>query len=197
VLEEDDAMSEQNRASGSLLSFFWTPVVAVGCAAPDKLNAQISVSTFGASIVPQQPRLLSVLYKGNLTHGLVAAKGSFSISVLDASQTDLLPKLGFVSGRDRDKLAGLEVGLTALGNPVLHGALGWLDCRVIDAFDLGDATAYLAAVVEEQALRWGTPMVWSQVRRSLPQAWLDEWDTKIARDIERSLASMRWLVGRD
>ena len=49
--------------------------------------------------------------------------------------------------------------------------------------------------LEERPLRRGTPMVWSQVRRTLPQAWQDEWEAKIARDIERSLASMRWLPG--
>ena len=59
----------------------------------DRLNAQISLSTFGASIVPDRPRLLCVLYKANLTHELVAAKGSFSVSLLADKQRDLIPKL--------------------------------------------------------------------------------------------------------
>ena len=91
------------RRGGNILSAFWTPLVAIGCSGPQGPNAQISVSVFGASVVPDQPRLLAVLYKRNYTHDLVAAKGDFSLSLLAESQVDLLPVLGFVSGRDRPK----------------------------------------------------------------------------------------------
>lgn len=93
-------MTEKSR-EGSLLSRFWTPLVAVGCSGK-RPNAQISVSTFGASIVPERPRLLSVIYKANYTHELVALKRTFSLTVLAEEQAELLPKLGFVSGRDED-----------------------------------------------------------------------------------------------
>ena len=176
-----------------LLSLFWTPLVAVGCSG-ERPNAQISVSTFGASIVPDRPRLMSVLYKANYTHELVVAKGSFSLSVLAEGQEELLPKLGFVSGRGVEKLAGLDVEMTGRGNPVFTGSLGWLECEVIADFDLGDATAFLGAVVATQELRDGSPLVWSQVRRRLPEAWLQQWERKIAADVERCRASMRWLV---
>jgi flavin reductase (DIM6/NTAB) family NADH-FMN oxidoreductase RutF len=75
----------------SVLSYFWTPLVAVGSSRGDRLNAQISVSTLGASIVPDRPRLLSVLYKANFTHELVTEKGSLSICLLAQDQSDLIP----------------------------------------------------------------------------------------------------------
>src|SRR5712691_651929 len=109
-------MAESRLDGSSLLSLFWTPLVAVGCSSPTRLNAQISVSTFGASIVPDRPRLLSVLYKANFTHELVLAKRSFALSILAAGQTELLRALGFNSGRDHDKLAGLHPNLTSRGN---------------------------------------------------------------------------------
>ena len=183
----------ERRLRPSLLSLFWTPVVAVGSHGADgRLNAQIAVSVFGASIVPERARLLCVLYKTNFTHELVTASGSLAVSALEESQTEVLHQLGFVSGRDVDKLAGLEVETTALGNPVLTDSLGWADCEVIESYDLGDATAFLAAVREVRELRDGVPLVWSKVRRELPQEWQDEWDRKIASDMERSLGSMRW-----
>ena len=176
-----------------MLSLFWTPVVAVGCSSQTRLNAQISVSTFGASIVPDRPRLLSVIYKANFTHELVAAKGNFALSVLGAGQTELLHSLGFTSGREHDKLAGLDITLTSRGNPVFAGGPGWLECEVIGAFDLGDATAFLGAVVDSERTGEGAPMLWSEARRELPAAWLEEWEQKIGRDIERSRREMRWL----
>jgi len=180
----------------SVLSYFWTPLVAVGSSRGDRLNAQISVSTLGASIVPDRPRLLSVLYKANLTHELVTEKGSFSICLLAQDQSDLIPKLGFVSGRDEDKMAGLDVGLTPKGNPVLKGCLAWLECQVIDTFDLGDATCFLAAVTAMERLRGGEPMSWAGIRSILPPDWLARWDRKIVGDILRSRRLMLWLAER-
>ena len=180
----------------SVLSYFWTPLVAVGSSRGDRLNAQISVSTLGASIVPDRPRLLSVLYKANLTHELVTEKGSFSICLLAQDQSDLIPKLGFVSGRDEDKMAGLDVGLTPKGNPILKGCLAWLECQVIDTFDLGDATCFLAAVTAMERLRGGEPMSWAAIRSILPPDWLARWDRKIVGDILRSRRLMLWLAER-
>lgn len=82
--------------------------------------------------------------------------------------------------------------LTVRGNPVFTGGLGWLDCEVIEAFELGDATAFLGAVVDTKDLRQGRPLVWSEIRPQLPETWLAEWERKIAADIDRSRASMHW-----
>ena len=186
-------MAGSRPEDAGVLSHFWTPLVAVGCSQGDRLNAQISVSTFGASIVPDRPRLLCVLYNANLTHELIAAKGSFSVSLLADDQRDLIPKLGFVSGRNEDKMAGLEVDVTPEGNPILTGCLAWLECDVIDSFDLGDATCFLGAVTAMESLRVGEPMFWAQIRTTLPEEWLVEWDQKIAGDIERYRQMMLWL----
>ncbi len=180
----------------AVLSYFWTPLVAVGSSRGDRLNAQISVSTLGASIVPDRPRLLSVLYKANFTHELVVEKGSFSVCLLAQDQSDLIPRLGFVSGRDEDKMAGLDVGLTPKGNPIVRGCLAWLECEVIDSFDFGDATCFLAAVTAMERLRAGEPMSWAGIRSILSQEWLAQWDRKIVKDIERSRRLMLWLPDR-
>jgi flavin reductase (DIM6/NTAB) family NADH-FMN oxidoreductase RutF len=180
----------------SVLSYFWTPLVAVGCSRGDRLYAQISVSTLGASIVPDRPRLFSVLYKANFTHELVIEKGSFTICLLGQDQSDLIPRLGFVSGRDEDKMAGLDVGVTPKGNPIMRGCLAWLECEVIDTFDLGDATCFLAAVTAMERLRGGEPMSWAGIRSILPHEWLAQWDHKIAGDILRSRRVMLWLADR-
>jgi flavin reductase (DIM6/NTAB) family NADH-FMN oxidoreductase RutF len=177
---------------GSLLSLFWTPIVAVGCGDGRAPNAQISVSVFGASVVPDRPRLLCVLYKANHTHDLVAKKGSFSLTVLSGDQLDLIPALGFVSGRDRNKLEGLDYQLTERGNPVFPGGLGWLECEVIEALDLGDASGYLAAVVANERWREGSPLVWSRLAPALPPDWLRTWEAKLARDIEDYRERMHW-----
>lgn len=184
-------MEELNR--GNLLSYFWTPMVAVGCSKNGVPNAQISVSIFGASAVPDQPRLLVVLYKSNFTHDLVLAKRDFSVSLLSEDQAELIPKLGFVSGRDQGKLDGLDFEMTERDNPVFHGSVGWLECSVIEQFDLGDSTAFLSAVRKNERLTEVSPMVWSKVRQRLPDTVREEWDVKISRDIEQYRPLMHWV----
>jgi flavin reductase (DIM6/NTAB) family NADH-FMN oxidoreductase RutF len=177
----------------NLLSYFWTPLCAVGSHdAAGRMNAQITVSTFGAGIVPDRPRLLVVSYKHNYTHDLVLACGTLSVNLLGTGQEELLVTLGMQSGRAADKLAGLPVEATKAGDPVLSDSLGYLACRVIETYDLGDATAFLCGVEENVRLRDGDPLVWQDVRPGLPQAWLDRWEAKIAGDIVRARALMLW-----
>ena len=177
----------------SLLSYFWTPLVAVGASDGQQMNAQISVSTFGAGIVPDRPRLLCVLYKHNLTHDFVARSGSLSVNLLGPWQLHLLDPLGLVSGREGDKLHGLGAVPSRRGNPIFPESIGYLECEVIASYDLGDATAFLVAVLDEQRLRGGDPVTWAAARPLLPREWHARWDAKIARDIERSRAVMRWI----
>jgi flavin reductase (DIM6/NTAB) family NADH-FMN oxidoreductase RutF len=177
----------------NLLSSFWTPIVAIGCSGALAPNAQISVSVFGAGVVPDQPRLLVVLYKRNHTHDLIMLKGDLSISVLCAAQVDLIPKLGFVSGRDSPKFEGLAYTLSERGNPIFNGSIGWLECVVIEHFDLGDSTAFLVAVLENNRLTNDEPLVWSKLAPTLPQAVRDQWDAKMARDIDHYRKLMHWL----
>ena len=181
-------------AGGNLLSYFWTPIVAVGCNGPGGPNAQISVSVFGAGVVPDRPRLLAVLYKRNYTHDLVVATGAFSLSLLCEAQVALIPKLGFISGRDTGKLDGLDHTLTERGNPIFGGSIGWLECSVIETYDLGDSTAFLSAVLENHRLSDEEPLVWSKLAPTLPQAWRDEWAAKMSRDVEHYRALMHWLA---
>jgi flavin reductase (DIM6/NTAB) family NADH-FMN oxidoreductase RutF len=178
--------------SVDILSYFWAPLVAVGASYGGRVNAHISLSVLGASIVPQRPRLLCVIYKHNYTHQMVMRSGRFSVSLLAHDQLHLVPALGFVSGRQEDKMRNLEFFLTEAGDPVMAGCLGWAQCRVMDALDLGDATCFLAAVTARARLREGEPLWWFRVRPTLPPEWLARWEAKLARNIEASVRLMRW-----
>lgn len=176
------------------LSYFWSPLCAVGShgAWP---NAQICVSVFGASIVPEQPRLLIGLWKENFTHDLVAASGTLAITLLGRGQTDLIEPLGLGSGRAADKLTGLEHALTAAGDPYFPGGTGYIDAEVIDAYDWGDATGYLVAVRSRERLSADEPLAWADARPLLPETLLERWDEKSRRDQAAARAVMSWKPG--
>ncbi|GIW13559.1 MAG: hypothetical protein KatS3mg062_0998 [Tepidiforma sp.] len=176
---------------GRVLSQFWSPLCAVGSHGPGGPNAQVCLSVFGASIVPERPRLLVVLWKGNYTHELAAASGTLAITVLGEEQAELLEPLGLHSGRDGPKLEGLRWRPTPEGDPVFEGGAGWLRCRVFDAFDLGDATAFLAAVLETGEGE-GTPLRWQAAQQVVGERFLARWAEKSARDRAAAARLMRW-----
>jgi len=180
------------RPAGDVLSHFWAPLCAVGTSGPNGANAQICVSVFGASIVPERPRLLVSLSKTNYTEELVRESGRLSVTLLSDTQADLLEPLGLQSGRDGDKLAGLEIDLTASGAPVFPGGVGALECDVLEPLDLGDATAFLVAVRERWGLAAERPLPWAVAKTVVGEEFLQRWAEKSAREQEAARAVMHW-----
>lgn len=175
-----------------VLSSFWAPVCAVGSHGPGGPNAQVSVSVFGASIVPEQPRLLAGLYKTNYTTALVEAAGTLAISVLGERQAALLERLGIDSGHDTSKLAGLDYQLTPAGDPYFPDSAALIDCRVIDALDGGDALFFLCAVTDRRWLTEQEPLDrFRAIALAGPGFWT-RWPEKQARERAASRAVMRW-----
>jgi len=177
-----------------VLSLFWSPVCAVGSHGPEGPNAQICVSVFGAGIVPEQPRIMVVLYGGNHTHDLVLAGGTLAVTVLSEGQEGLIEPLGVRSGASGDKLAGLEFALTPSGDPYFPGGAGLVDCAVIEQFDLGDATAFLCAVRERRRLTERAPLERSAALQAQEAIVLERWAQRQAEAQARSRALQHWLA---
>lgn len=176
----------------TLLSHFWSPLTAIGSHGPSGPNAQICVSVFGASIVPERPRLLVNLSKTNYTTGLVAIGGTLAITLLAEGQAGLLAPLGLHSGRDGHKLQGLALELNASGDPWFPGGVGAIDCEVIDTHDLGDSIAFLCRVGAQRTLDGGAPLTWQRARSEVPAGFLEAWAAKSERERARAFESMRW-----
>ena len=174
---------------GPLLGGLSAPLAAISTRSGEVSNAQIAVAITAASIVPQRPRLIVQIYHTNFTHDLIAASGVLAINFLESAQLPLIWKLGMHSGRDGDKMQGLGYATGATGSPLFAGSYGYLDCRVVNAMDGGDMTAFLVEAVAA-ATNGGERMTWREARPRLPRRWADEWDRKIAGEIEVSLDTM-------
>ena len=164
----------------------WAPIAIVTASSQGRDNAQAAVSIGGASIVADRPRVVVQLYKTNLTHDLAAESGAFALCFTRRDQLDLVHKMGFVSGHEGDKMAGLPYAKGVTGSPVLDDCLGFLDCRVINAMDGGDMTVFLADVVDGGMRSEGEFLDGPHWRDVIPQSWTDEWNEKIAKEVEHS-----------
>ena len=172
-----------------MMSQLWAPIAAVSTAWHEKVNAQIALAMGGASIVPDRPRVIVQLYKTNYTHELVLGSKVFALNFLRADQLQLMKDLGFVSGRDQDKLATIQHRAAVTGSPIFTDCFGYMDCRVINAMDGGDMTCFLAEVVDGDTYG-GEAMTWSFARTAIPGEWREEYGRKIEREIQVSLSLM-------
>lgn len=176
-----------------LLSHFWAPLCAVGSHGPYGPNAQICVSVFGASIVPERPRLAISLWRSNFTTELVESTGTLSLTLLSRDQLPLLEPLGLVSGRDGPKLGGLEFTLDANSNPLFPGGVGECSCEVISSTSYGDAVSFLCAVTERRSFA-AEPLTLQEARSLASPDVQERWNAHNIIERAMSHEAMHWLL---
>jgi flavin reductase (DIM6/NTAB) family NADH-FMN oxidoreductase RutF len=134
------------------------PLWLVTAAHGGRRGGMIATTVTQASIVAEMSRQLITVDKRHNTHALIEGSGAFAMHLIDETQLDLVWRFGLQSGRDVDKLAGLQLLVGATGSPLLPEALAWFDCRVEARMDSGDRAVYLAAVVDGRLGRTDPPL---------------------------------------
>lgn len=161
------------------------PLWLVTAQAGERRGGLIATTVCSASIVPAAPRMLVGVAKQHFTWQLVEASRAFALHLLHPHQQEWVWRFGLQSGASGDKLAGLHVRSGGgTGSPILRDALGWLECRVEAAFDTGDRSLFLAAVVDAQAAGQGSPLTLQRLLREAPAGKLEELRAQRQRDAE-------------
>lgn len=158
-----------------------SPVVAITTSLEGRRNGMIVNSAQRASLVPTVPRVSMYISKTNLTHDMIWRSGVFGMHLLRTDQWDVIWRLGLRSGREGDKLAGLELRIGASGCPLLADALVALECRVVNAMDAGAATFYLGEVVEAVPGAAGPVMTSDYFRTHMPPDRKAQYEANLAR----------------
>jgi flavin reductase (DIM6/NTAB) family NADH-FMN oxidoreductase RutF len=118
----------------------------------DKLNGQIANTVF--QITSEPPTVAVSINKKNLTWEFIKASKVFAVSVI--SQDTPLPfigKFGFKSGRDGDKLAGVNYKIGQTGAPIiLDNTTSFLEAKVTGEMDVGTHTIFIGEIVDGDVL---------------------------------------------
>ena len=160
--------------SYELLRLLASPVVAVTSASGGRGNGMILDSAIRASISPQLPRIAVYVHKWHLSHAYIWETGVYGLHLLRRDQFDLVYRLGFASGRDRDKLAGIAHTMGQLGVPMLEDCRAGFECRVVNTMDAGASTCFLADIVATYPRTGGDIMTADHFRTNLPEEWREE-----------------------
>ena len=68
---------------------------------------------------------------------------------------NLVWDLGFFSGRTNNKLHNIEYEVKESGSPILKNAHAYLDCKVVNCMDVGDATCFLGTILKADIISEG------------------------------------------
>lgn len=185
-----------------LLRHLTSPIVAITSERGGKENGMISDSAVRASIVPTVPRVSVYVHKFNFSHDLIFSTGRFVMHLLHTGQFDLIRRLGFQSGRARDKLAGVPHRRGTLGAPVLDDCYAHFECRVANVMDTGSSTLFLGDVMEvgfgNAAEPTGDVMTAAYFRANMPAEWRQEYEAQLqaaqrfAESQSRDIRSVTW-----
>ena len=189
-----------------LLRNLTSPVVAITAERNGKENGMISDAAVRASIVPTVPRVSVYIHKFNYSHDMIFETGRFAMHLLHTKQLDVVRRLGFVSGRDRDKLTGLPHHRGVLGVPVLDECFAHFECSVANVMDTGSSTLFLGDVV---AVGCGAAagleprgelLTATYFRANMPAEWRTEYEAKlkdaqqVAAEMSRNIKPVVWKM---
>src|SRR5229473_604452 len=174
-----------------LLRNLTSPVVAITAERRGKENGMISDAAVRASIVPSLPRLSVYIHKFNYSHDMIYETGRFGLHLLHTQQFDIVRRLGFFSGRDQDKLAGIPHHRGTLGVPVLDECFAHFECSVANVMAVGCGSA---ASLEPK----GDLLTATYFRSKMPAEWRQEYEAKlkeaqqIAAEMSRNIKPVVW-----
>jgi len=101
--------------------------------------------------ISMNPALVAVaVHKKWYSHELLINSDHFIVHVLAEDQVELGKHFGFVSGRNKDKLEGVdwEPGFEAI--PVIKGCKTVMGCKKVQEVSAGDHTIFIGEVVSSE-----------------------------------------------
>ncbi|NJN79972.1 MAG: flavin reductase [Anaerolineales bacterium] len=137
----------------------WSAGVTVVTAAYENQKHGMTVNSFTS--ISLDPAMITIsLQQNTRTHEIVSKSKAFGLTILSIEQTHLSNIFAGRSKEVEDKFAGLQLETLVTGSPLIVGGLSWLDCRVIQSFDAGMNTLFIAEVVAARGTGSGDPLIY-------------------------------------
>lgn len=151
-------MNQQANQIEELFRLVDREVWIVTATADSKRGGLLATWVSEASIDREHPGVLIGIAPNHFTAELIDAGNAFALHLITEAQIGRAWNFAIGSGRERDKLHGLDAKTGATGSPILTDCLAWLDCQVFARLPTGDRTYYWADVVDTSTSRAGVPL---------------------------------------
>ncbi|MCX6230374.1 MAG: flavin reductase [Bacteroidetes bacterium] len=120
----------------------------------DKTRANGFISNTVFQVTSEPPAFAACCNKLNFTTEFIQKQGLFSISVLGKdTPTEIFTNFGYKSGREIDKMAGMDIRYGESGLPiVLNSSIAFLECKVMQTIDLGTHLLFIGMLLHADLL---------------------------------------------
>ncbi len=137
----------------------WSAGVTVVTAIHEGGMHGMTVNSFTS--ISLDPAVITISLQGSTrTHQLVSKARAFGITVLSADQAHISDLFAGRSPQSEDRFAGLQLETLVSGSPFIVGGLAWMDCRVLQTFEAGMNTLFIAEVVAARGTGEGRPLIY-------------------------------------
>lgn len=123
----------------------------------------MTASSF-ASVSLEPPLVLVCLDKASRTRALILEKGTFAVNVLADDQEEVSRSFSRRGAKPFDTLAH-HSGRS--GDPLLDGAIAWLECRLDEMVEAGDHDIFVGEVLASDDNEGAPLLYYDQTYRSL------------------------------
>ena len=113
-------------------------------------NGFISNTFFQVTAEP--PMFASCCNKDNYTASIIKETGAFSVSIIHKdTDPEIIGRFGYKSGKDTDKLSGLNVKYGETGVPiVLNDCIAFLECKIVQTIDVGTHYMFIGQLIQSE-----------------------------------------------
>ena len=120
----------------------------------DKTKGNGFISNTVFQVTAEPARFAACCNKNNYTAEIIQKTGVFSVSVLHQDTSpDIFGRFGYKSGKDFNKMEGMHVRYGETGVPiVLNDAIAFLECKVVQTFDVGTHLLFIGELVQSEIL---------------------------------------------
>lgn len=132
-----------------------TAVVAITAMDEDRKPTGMTVGSF-TSVSLDPPLVAFLPDKSSSTFPKIQKAGRFCANILTANQEEVCRNLAIKGG---DKFARLRWDESPFGTPHINGAIGWIDCTIIDIHEAGDHLIVVGAVDTLRADHRDSPLI--------------------------------------
>ena len=115
-------------------------------------NGFISNTVFQVTAEPA--KFAACCNKNNFTAEFIKKCGAFSVSILNVNaSSEIFGTFGYKSGKDFDKMAGMNVKYGDTGVPiVINDSIAFLECKVVQTVDVGTHLMFIGELVNAEIL---------------------------------------------
>lgn len=133
-------------------------------------GALVATSVASVSLDPDQPCLLLALNRTHYTTELIQSSRVAGMHLLLEEHAELALQAALHSGRDKDKLDGIELLPGPRAAPILAHCLAWLECSVAAEFDAGERILFWLHPTQGGIASTGTLLTERQlIRQATPE----------------------------